>query len=413
PYITLTGPIKMADGIGRQLVELAEVLIDDFDLTIRSHHIEKEDVPRKIRRLLREQYKKYTLRSKKIPLGKVVISEETLWVPGEDIKPRHFKTTTQDDQIRIAYSMLEFTQIPAEWVMQLNVYYDAVAVPDPFLVDVYKASGVRIPIFELPLGVNLQPFLNTPFKKHHGTPMVFANFSSTIDRKNQLTLVRAFAKALGNVDDAVLHLNSRGGDPKVREELVQEIAKLSCSNIRFTEFSLRRDAYTKLFQDVDCYVSLSKGEGFSIQPREALALGIPVIATNNTGQITICKNDFVKAIESALQEQVIFYSQPIPGGYQFNCEVDDVANAIYDVYNNYPFYLQKATLGKEWASHYDFSDTTLRNMYKTLVKPKKLILGKENKIGPDYLITNSKKLFEKYKAISKPIEISIEPIGEQ
>lgn len=392
PYITLTGPIEMADGIGKQVVELAETLLDEnFSINILAHHVNKVDVPSRILSLLRLKNKQ---------LGKIVIAEESLWDHGTELAPRKLPTTTQPDQIRIAYSMLESTLIPPEWVMQLNLYYDAVAVPDSFLVETYIKSGVQIPIFEIPLGVDLQKFLKTPLKKERNPVMVFANFSSALDRKNQLLLVQAFAKALGNVEDAVLQINSRGGDEEIRDEIINEIIRSNCSNIRFTEFKLRKDAYIKLFQSVDCYVSLSKGEGFSIQPREAMALGIPAIVTDNTGQTTICKSNLVKTVKSAILEPARYFGSPIPCGYRFNCDLDEAAAAIKDVYENYGQYLQNAAQARTWAQAYDFSNENLRSLYKTLVKPKKLVLGTENRIHADYLMTNSKILYEKYQKIA-------------
>lgn len=392
PYITITGPIEMADGIGKQVVELAETFLDEnFKINILAHHVNKVDVPSRILNLLRQKNK---------TLGKIVITEESLWDHGTELAPRRLPTTTQPDQIRIAYSMLESSLIPPEWVMQLNLYYDAVAVPDPFLIEAYIKSGVQIPVFEIPLGVDLQKFLNAPIKTKRNPVMVFANFSSSLDRKNQLLLVQAFAKALGNVEDAALQINSRGGDEDIRDEIINEIIRSNCSNIRFTEFKLRKDAYVKLFQSVDCYVSLSKGEGFSIQPREAMALGIPVIATDNTGQTTICKSNLVKVVQSAILEPARYFGSPIPSGYRFNCTLEEAAAAIKDVYDNYEKYLLNADKARSWAQSYDFSNANLRDLYKTLVKPKKLILGSENKIHADYLMTNSEALYEKYQKIT-------------
>ncbi len=391
PYITLTGPIEMADGIGKQVVELAEALLDEnFKINILPHHVNKVDVPARILNLLRQ---------KNNLLGKIIITEESLWDHGTELAPRKLPTVTKPDQIRIAYSMLESSRIPPEWVMQLNLYYDAVAVPDPFLIEAYEKSGVQIPVFEIPLGVDLQPFLKAPLKKERNPVMVFANFSSALDRKNQLLLVQAFAKALGNVEDAVLQINSRGGDEDIRDEIINEIIRSNCSNIRFTEFKLRKDAYVKLFQSVDCYVSLSKGEGFSIQPREAMALGIPVIATDNTGQTTICKSNLVKTVTSAILEPARYFGSPIRCGDRYNCDVEEAAAAIKDVYNHYEEYLKNASQARTWAQSYDFSNNTLRNLYKTLVKPQKIILGTENIIHADYLMTNSKTLYEKYQKI--------------
>jgi glycosyltransferase involved in cell wall biosynthesis len=387
PDVTIIGHIKMADGIGRQTVELANVLLDDFKVDIIAGLFIKEDVPDRIRRLLRGK--------EQCQLGKVVILEESLWCPGTKLS-RVLKTVKTKDQIRIAYSMLESTRIPQEWVLQLNLYYDAVVVPDEFLVEAYRKSGVELPIFVVPLGLDIDGLLKAPIKSARNKQMVFANLSSCLDRKNQITLIRAFAKVLGNKEDAILRINCRNGDMATREAIIEEIKNQDCSNIHFTEFTLKKDAYEKLLQSVDCYVSLSKGEGFSIQPREAMALGIPVIVTNNTGQSTICKSGLVRGVEAPFLEPCYYFERDIPTGYRFNCSEEDAAEAIYDVYQNYDHYLSHAEEARKWASFYSYSNSYLKELYKCLVSPKKVILGSENTITPEFFITDCKELYEKY-----------------
>ena len=57
----------------------------------------------------------------------------------------------------------------------------------------------------------------------------------------------------------------------------------------------------------------------------------------------------------------------------------------------------------DWFSYnpsiftYDYEK--LKPLYKSFIKPKKIILGEDNRIEEDVLITNSKDLFEKYQSI--------------
>ena len=396
--VTLMGPIEMADGIGRQLVELASILQDDFSLQILPNHIAKEGVPPQI-------FKHVDLKTQTAK-GKIVITENSLWDPGES-PSKPFRTITNDHQIRIAYSMLEYTRIPTEWALKLNLYYDMVVVPDAFLVDVYQKSGVTIPIFTLPLGRDLQAFLQKPLKQQRGPVMTFANLSTALDRKNQLTLIRAFAKALGHTPDARLIINYRSGDDKIKETLTKEIEKLHAPNIYITPFRLKDDAYKKLWDSIDCYVSLSKGEGFSIQPREAMALGIPVIVTDNTAQSTICQSGLVLSVPSLQTEQAFYCKQRIPNGFQFACTVDEAAKALLDMYHNYDSYLQKGTLARQWAAAYDYKNPSLQACYKNLVSPKKIILGDRNLLETNFIMTTSRELYNKYAALFPTCEASL------
>jgi glycosyltransferase involved in cell wall biosynthesis len=392
PYLTVFGPVQMADGIGRQAAELMAALKDSMTIGfVSTQEIVYNDVPKEILPLLRSK-QRYHKKS-----GKVAIFEDCLWTPQHHPWKRFIRKTSPE-QIRIAYSMFESTRIPSEWVLILNSYFDAVAVPDKFLIEVYRNSGVQIPIFELPLGLYLDPYFQEPPRNQAHKPMVFGNLSACIPRKNHLTLVRAFAKAFGNSKDVVLRMNCRNGNAQTIRAVKEEIELLGLDNIQFTNLPLNSAAYLNLFKTIDCYVSLAKSEGFSIQPREAMALGIPSIVTGNTAQTTICESGFVRAISSTIPEPADYFDfEGMTYGERFNCSVDEAATALLDLYDHYDEYLKKAELGRKWVRQYEFKN--LKDLYLSLVKPKKVILGNEDKITEEYLMTRSEALYKKYLAL--------------
>jgi glycosyltransferase involved in cell wall biosynthesis len=187
--------------------------------------------------------------------------------------------------------------------------------------------------------------------------------------------------------------------PEVRDEIIAEIIKQNCSNIKYTEVCLNNDAYLKFFRSVDCLLSLSKGEGFSIQPREAMALGIPVILTDNTAQMTICQSGLAKVVSSTIAEPRYYYGRPINDGEHFNCNVDEAAAAIRDVYLNYSQYANKGSMMRKWASAYNFKN--LGAIYESLVSPKKIALGDANEISAGGIVTDSQALYNKYVNLMK------------
>lgn len=387
-HLKIYGYVKMADGIGRQAVELIQALKEDVSVAfVPTRVTDPTDIPSDVLKIV--------MRDQRRCKSKVAILEDVIRMPGHSPWKMMIKRSTPD-QIKIAYTMTESTKIPAEWVYALNGYFDAVVVPDSFLVEVYKNSGVEIPIFELPLGLYLDPFFKEPLKEKASNPMVFGYLSSCIERKNHLQLVRGFAKAFGNRDDVSLRMNYRYGEEAFITAVKEEISKLGLENIHFTNFELENAPYLRYFKSLDCYISVSKGEGFSIQPREAMALGIPVIVTDNTAQSTICKSGFVKSIPSLIEEPALYW-WGLVHGKRFDCKVDDIAAALLDVYENYNDYLKKANQSREWAHFYEFKN--LKNRYLNLVKPKKILLGNENKITEEYLMTTSEVLYNKYKKL--------------
>lgn len=390
PYVTLIGPIDVTDETLRQTVELSSLFVPEFRVNILSKQVNEQGVPDSVLSILKKNDTR---------LGKFIIFEDRLGNLEE--APLYLRGVTQNKQIRIAYSTSESTLISHERALLLNLYFDAIVVPDAFLVDSYVHSGVNIPIFVLPLGFDLQNFLDKPLKTERNPIFLFGNLGASTDLENQITLIRAFAKTFGSTKDVALHIHSKAGDANVRQEIIDEITKQNGSNIFFTEANLQKDAYIKFFQSLDCYVSLSKGENFSLRPRQAMALGIPTIVSNNTAKKTLCKSNLVQPIRSEVLEIVrSLNNNPLFQTVQFNCEEDDVAKSLQEVYQNYTKHLKNSYQARIWSASSDYSSRNLQNLYKNLISPRRILLGQKNEITSDYLMTNSKELYEKYQALA-------------
>lgn len=395
PDLTVIGAVKMSDGIGRQSVEVIEALKDRLDITF-FHTLKPcyKDVSKKVKKILKKK-KKY--------MGKVVLFEDAIWTPEKE-NYKVLKEKKNKSQIRFAYSMFESSQIPCEWVPILNEYFDAVIVPDNYHVKVYQECGVELPIFVIPLGLNLEEFLKTSVKTKPHKPFVFGNLSAAIERKNTLKLVRAFHKAFTDDHEVVLRLNARYYDDQLKNKIEEYISEHNIKNIVFTKQCLNSSDYLKVFKSIDCYVSPSKGEGYSIQPREAMALGIPVIASNNTAQTTICKSGLVYSIDTefmspAMRKWGKILQIPKQYGFEYDFHEESLQKALRKVYENYDSYLANSEKLREWAENYDYAK--VKDLYKNLVSPKKISFGEANSVEKDVLITNDLNLYQKFKQILK------------
>lgn len=383
------GYICEGDGLGRQTAELIDVFRDEITINFVPTRKEKgSKIP--------SRFEKH-LAKKQVKWGKVIIFEDMLWRPGKAYYKR-ILSSNRGKSIRIAYSVWESTKIPDKWVKILNKHFDACVVASPFLMEVYRNCGVQIPIFELPLGLNLDRFLEQPLKKELGKPFVFGNLSACSDRKNQQLLVRAFSRKFGNDPNFLLRINSRYGERVVREAIEKEVQEKRLTNVIFTHSSLTQEEYLSLFKSIDCYVSPSKGEGFSIQPREAMALGIPVIATDNTGQAVICRSGLVKALPSPMK-----LPAKVPWGdvygISYSCTEEELASAMLETYVEMDQYLKSSEKCRAWAAKYRYHSLSAK--YRSLIFPKKVILQKNNSVEEDELRTSSLDLYNKYKNIFK------------
>jgi glycosyltransferase involved in cell wall biosynthesis len=397
PDLTVIGNVILSDGIGKQSIELIGELKDSLEISfIPTHRITPQTMGG-----VRPDIRKILNYSGVVNQGKVLILEVFPCVPSYQLKPtwswnQYGIPRTSSSQIRYAFSVFESTKIPPNWVSIFNNHFDGVIVADPFLVDVYKNSGVTVPVFFLPLGIDLKDFLEAPIKRTRSCPMVFANFGVCATRKNTLKIVQAFAKAFGNNPRVKLLLGWKQiWEQQCRDSVTAEITKHNLHNVEIQERCLSRSDYLQRFCKVDCYVSLSCGEGFSIQPREAMALGIPAIVSNSTAQRTICSSGKVRVVPA----DILIPGKYIWGtfGYYEDCAVSDAANAMLDVYENYDRYLAYSEAERLWVSQYHYPN--LRSLYLSVVRPQVIVLGSSNTITKDKIITTDKKLVEKYMKI--------------
>jgi glycosyltransferase involved in cell wall biosynthesis len=387
--LTIVGSIKFADGLGRLPITFIDMHKDNLKINFIHTHllpISFDDVPLGVQEVVKN--------SDKTP-GNVSMICEQLWLPFAN--PSLF---VPNSKIKIALSMIEATSIPQQWVDILNSKFDLVVVPDEFLVKVYSEAGVMIPIFELPLPLYLEEFLDKPLKKKANKIFTFGYSSRLVSDKNYLLLAQAFSKEFGNSPKVQLLMHGRGGalDPEMKKLLKEH------KNIHMIQEVLSHQRYVDFMASLDCYVLLSKGEGFSIGPREALALGIPAIISNNTAHMSICKTGLVEPFNTPIQEKAYFPIFQFHCGYKFNGTLAAACQALRKVYNNYKFYLSQALQRREWAKQY--LRTNLSSRVLSLIKPKQVILGTVNSIDKDYLMTTSEVLYQKYISIIKPSEIT-------
>ena len=145
---------------------------------------------------------------------------------------------------------------------------------------------------------------------------------------------------------------------------------------------------------------LSKGEGFSITPREALALGIPSVLSYNTGHLDICDSGFAMPVVCKdLKQAKYAYFPNEDCGVEYDCSVDDAADSLLNMFFNYESNIKNLDQVESWLNKYSYD--ALRHGYLTFVKPQKIILSDHNEFIPleKTIITSSKNLFDKYKSV--------------
>lgn len=111
-------------------------------------------------------------------------------------------------------------------------------------------------------------------------PFVFAASGGLTPEKGFDILIRAFASARSHMPDAQLRIAGAGPQEQALAELIAEL-EIGAS-VKLTGMLPRKMA-PKFYNGCDCFVCPSLNEPFGVQIVEALACGVPVIATRSGG----------------------------------------------------------------------------------------------------------------------------------
>lgn len=346
--ITLVTHVLKNDSIGRHGILFAEMLSDAFNINgIATRRPSPQEIDGDIYHTLTHAEE----------VGKLALFTDVLW------HSKHFKPYTrlpQNASVKVCYSMFESSALPAEWVDIINSKFDLVLVPDKWLVEVYKTAGVVKPVDVLPLACELAPFLKRPIKKAASETLTFGTSCTALSRKNILGVINAFQVAFPPENkDVKLKIHGRSADPAEESKII--LAIKHDPRIEFSIATISGEAYLNFMASLDVYITLSMGEGFSVTPREAMALGLPIILSDNTAHTLICQSGLVMPVKT-IREVPAYYE--IFGKNIGNFYVPDAmqaADLMKYCYRNKSVLYNDANKRRDWAAKYDLS--RLKDLY--------------------------------------------------
>jgi glycosyltransferase involved in cell wall biosynthesis len=245
------------------------------------------------------------------------------------------KTTPQlfvrnQSLFRIGYSMVENTMIGKRWTELCNEM-DALFVPSPYLVKVFKECGVKPPVVSVKQGINSNnfPYFKRELKKKK---YIFGTVGYQDERKNWSDLVTAFCSEFDDDEPVELWIKNNNKywnhycfkDPRIR--------------VINREFSF--DEIKSLYPMFDCFVFPSHAEGSGLPPREAMATGLPTILTNWSGLTEVALPEISYPIDPVAIDVPDVRGEEQPG---FMARID-VAELMY--YMRYVYEHQAEALEK-------------------------------------------------------------------
>jgi Glycosyltransferase len=175
---------------------------------------------------------------------------------------------------RVAVTMFESTKLPAGWVVNLNTCA-AVIVPSVWVAEVFRNSGVIVPIHVVPLGVDPVYFDVCRQPRMDDRPYTFVCLGDRQTRKGWDLAWHAFKSAFGKREDVRLIIKCRKNG--------LDFINSGDANVQILRADLTHEAMAQFYAECDCMVFPTLGEGFGLPPREFAATGGPVLVTRFGG----------------------------------------------------------------------------------------------------------------------------------
>jgi glycosyltransferase involved in cell wall biosynthesis len=186
--------------------------------------------------------------------------------------------------VKIALTMFESDHLPTGWAEVLNTCA-AVIVPAQFLVQVFRDSGVTVPIHVAPLGIS--PVFHkaqrrkAPRQWSDKTPLKVLVIGDRGYRKNFHEMAMAHHRAFGDDMRYQLTIKTRTNG-LTRKNEAGELLHFGFSNPNITliEQDMTDAELAALYREHHVLMFGSRGEGFGFPPREFAAMGGVALATD-------------------------------------------------------------------------------------------------------------------------------------
>jgi glycosyltransferase involved in cell wall biosynthesis len=179
------------------------------------------------------------------------------------------RDTWLKDQYRSCFTMWETDTLPGSFIRCVTLY-DQIIVPCQHNVDLFSQWHPNVTL--VPLGVDTDRWYpvtnqNKVFRFHAG--------GSLWNRKGLDIVVRAFKRL--NLSNAELHI-------KITPHVKDVPNKYLGDNIFINKEWMTIEEQRNWFSKADVFIAASRGEGFGLMPLQAIAMGIPTIISDSTGQ---------------------------------------------------------------------------------------------------------------------------------
>jgi glycosyltransferase involved in cell wall biosynthesis len=206
----------------------------------------------------------------------------------------------------VFFTMMETATLHPDFSRYCNIYSDEVWVPSAANAELFRQGGVRKSIKVVPLGIDIglysrpvEYFDLGACKSLYGRPVEDGicgfKFLTVIQwnmRKGYDALLKAYIRAFGAADNVCLVIATQYSEETVRGSLDKYLErKTDLPQVILYNDIVPIDKMPYLYDACNCYVHLSRGEGFSLTQIEAAARGLPVISCLHSGMAEYLRDD--------------------------------------------------------------------------------------------------------------------------
>jgi len=221
------------------------------------------------------------------PIGSYDVHLRNTWPP-----TTHDMVGTFNAYVCFAWEELEF---PQHLVERFNRDLHMVMAASHFVRDALLHSGITIPVEVVGEGYDhVERFdkkVESPLPTRSRKRIL--HVSSCFPRKGPDCLIEAFSRAFQPDDPVELVIKTFPNPDTVLRPLLRDMEErgIRTAPIEVVETSYSNEELIALYRTASMVVLPSRGEGFGLPLIEAMATGVPVVATAYSGHLDFCRPD--------------------------------------------------------------------------------------------------------------------------
>ena len=237
-------------------------------------------------------------------------------------------------QYKIGYTPWESTWIPESWEKPLKIDIDELWTTSPWCAEMFRKHTNK-PVFVYEHGIEDDWI---PLKRtiNPSRPFRFLHIGEPFSRKDAQMVVRAFTEIFGDDPNYELIMKAtRINTTKIFDPASGEVRGSPGAfykNVKSIDELLSTEQMSGLYDLCDVFVYPSWGEGFGLNPIQAMAKGIPTICTEAWAS-------YAKYITMPLSSEKV--SSPWPEthpGEMYRPNYEQLSNYMQDVVKDYERY---------------------------------------------------------------------------